>query len=58
MEIILGKWSAELARHCKGSLVPEGLTITVVENVNFHSEGMQFSDNIVYPENHSKWHIL
>lgn len=54
MEIILGRWSVELARHCKGSLVPESLTVIVVETTNFHSKDMQFSEKIVYPENHTE----
>ena len=59
MEIILGRWSAELARHCKGSLVPESLTITVVENTNFHSRDTQFGEKIaVYLENHTKCHVI
>ena len=59
VEIILGRWSAELARHCTGSLVPESLTITVVEKADFHSKDTQFREkNAVYSENHSKCRVL
>jgi hypothetical protein len=59
VEIILGRLSAELARHCKGSLIPERWNVTVVENSNLHPRDMQFSGKIVvYPENHTKCHVL